>query len=95
MLESTNALIGALAAVVREIDRSRRRLEDGLLDGNEEEALELLMEQLDEAFSDLAQEYENRLASHPYLLDLASFRKRFLEPREGIKGDGIKGDGGI
>ena len=78
MLESTNALIGALAAVVRELDRCQLLVDSGNLEDSAEEAMGPLIDQLHEALADLSEAYEARRAQHPQLLDLPAFRRHFL-----------------
>ncbi|WEN15107.1 hypothetical protein PY254_00020 [Rhodanobacter sp. AS-Z3] len=77
MLESTNALIGALAAVIREMKRCQNELDSGLLAEQAEEDLGVFAEQLHEAYADLAAEYEARLSLHAGLLDVDALRRHF------------------
>ena len=76
MLESTNALIGALIAVMREIKRMEAALSDGTQPESDATDLEALGEQLHEAYADLAEVYEARQAMHPSLLSLEALQAR-------------------
>jgi uncharacterized protein (DUF885 family) len=76
MLESTNALIGALIAVMREIKRMEAALSDEKRAESDAADLEALGEQLHEAYADLAEVYEARQAKHPSLLSLEALRER-------------------
>ena len=76
MLESTNALIGALIAVMREIRRMEAALSDETRAESDEADLEALGEQLHEAYADLAEVYEARQAQHPSLLSLEALQAR-------------------
>jgi len=60
MLESTNALIGALIAVMRDSDRCQRLFAASTLAQQEEDKSTDYAEQLDEALSDLRDEYVTR-----------------------------------
>jgi len=74
MLESTNALIGALIAVMRELDRCEKKLAGGSLTEDEEEALGPFIDQLHEALADLSAVYEERRKEHGHLLDLEALK---------------------
>ena len=76
MLESTNALIGALIAVMREVDRCDAIVAAESLPAEEEEELGDYMNQLQEALSDLREVYEARLPEHPTLLPYGELRQR-------------------
>ena len=76
MLESTNALIGALIAVMREISRTEVALSEGARVVSDATDLETLGAQLHEAYADLAEAYEARRATHPSLLSLDDLRER-------------------
>lgn len=78
MLESTNALIGALIAVLRELNRNQSLVDGSLLTEEEVEGLEPYIDQLHEALSDLSECYESRRASHPNLLTLEQLRRRVM-----------------
>jgi hypothetical protein len=70
MFESTNALIAALIAVMRDLRRCERLLAGGLLPDSEEEEIGPLVDQLHEAIADLSDAYVTRQAEHPNLLSL-------------------------
>jgi hypothetical protein len=76
MLESTNALIAALIAVLRDLKRCSYLLESGSLSDAHEEELGPFVDQLHEALSDLSQAYEARRAEHPNLLPLPALLAR-------------------
>lgn len=74
MLESTNALIGALIAVMREIDRCDALITSQALSEEAEEELGEYLNQLQEALPDLREVYEVRLTEHPQLLPYLALR---------------------
>lgn len=76
MLESTNALIGALIAVPRELQRCQSLIDGGQLTEEEEEDMGPFIDQLHEALSDLSECYELRRTSHPNLLTLEQLEQR-------------------
>lgn len=76
MLENTNALIGALTAVVSESSRLEKLVASGSLSEPEQERMMDRAEQLDAAYGDLSEEYERRLSDHPALLSLEALRAR-------------------
>jgi hypothetical protein len=76
MLESTNALVGALTAVLRELRRSQLALESEALSLAEEEELGPFVDQLHEALADLSAAYEGRLPEHPKMIPLAELREK-------------------
>ncbi|AEG02523.1 hypothetical protein Metme_4172 [Methylomonas methanica MC09] len=76
MLESTNALIGALIAVLRELQRCRSLIDGGLLSEEAEEEMGPFIDQLHEALADLSESYESRRAAHPNLLTLEQLEQR-------------------
>jgi hypothetical protein len=76
MFESTNALIGALIAVMREVDRCDALVGAQTLPEEEEEDLGDYMNQLQEALSDMREAYEARLPEHPTMLPYAELRAR-------------------
>jgi hypothetical protein len=75
MLESTNALMGALIAVMKEIDRCDTLIAKQELSETEEEELGDYLNQLQEALADLGAVYETRRLDHPALLPLPQFRE--------------------
>lgn len=77
MLESTHALIGALAAAIREMERYQSELDSGLLAEEVMESLCAFAEQLHEACAELAAEYEARLPLHPGSVDMDALRRHF------------------
>lgn len=76
MLESTNALIGTLVAVLRELRRCQALIADGTLPEAEEEEMGSFIDQLHEALSDLSQVYEARRAVHTSLLTFDELSQR-------------------
>lgn len=76
MLESTNALIAALVATLRELRRSQLLLEGGGLSEAEEEELGPFVNQLHEALADLSEAYDGRRSEQPHLLSLEALRSR-------------------
>ena len=78
MFESTNAVIGALFALFRELHRCEQALQGGTLDEAAEEALGPLVDQMHEALADLSEVYNTRRATQPQLLDLDALRARAL-----------------
>lgn len=76
MLESTNALIGAQIAVLRELQRCRSLIDGGLLSEEAEEEMGPFIDQLHEALADLSECYESRRAAHPNLLTLEQLEQR-------------------
>jgi hypothetical protein len=81
MLESTNALLGALIAVMTEIDRCDKLVANQSLAETAEEELGDYLNQLQEALADLGEAYEARLADHPTLLPLHQLRERVRSQR--------------
>lgn len=83
MLESTNALLATMIAVLRELKRCQLALDSSSLPEAEEEALGPFVDQLHEAFSDLSAVYESR-SEHQALISVASLRARIAaEPMAG------------
>ena len=76
MLESTNALLAALIAVLRELKRCQLLLDSGSLPEAEEEEVGSFVDQLHEALSDLSTAYESRRSEYPNLISLAALRTR-------------------
>lgn len=76
MLENTNALIGALIAVLRELRRCQARLDGGTLPEDAEEEMGPFVDQLHEALSDLSEVYEVRRVGHPQLLTFDQLAQR-------------------
>lgn len=76
MFESMNSLIGALIAVMREVDRCDALVAAGGLSVEEEDELGDYLNQLQEALSDMREAYEARLPEHPALLPYAELRQR-------------------
>jgi len=76
MLENTNALIGALTAVLSESSRLEKLIASGSLSDDDEERLMDRVEQMHLAFGDLSEEYERRLPAHPGLLSLDALKAR-------------------
>lgn len=74
MLESTNALIGGLIAVMREIRRMEVALSEGPRTKSDAANWEALGEQLHAAYAELAEAYEARQATIPSLLPLDALR---------------------
>ena len=74
MLESTNALVGALIAVMREVDRCDALIASQALPEDEEEELGDYMNQLQEALADMREAYEARSTEHPSLLQYDALR---------------------
>jgi uncharacterized protein YciI len=70
MLESTNALLATLIAVLRELKRSQQLLTSGSLPDKEEEELGPFVDQLHEALADLSSAYTARQSEHPSLISL-------------------------
>lgn len=70
MLESTNALLSTLIAVMRELRRCQKLLATGTLPDSEEEELGPFVDQLHEALADLSSTYSARQATHPCLISL-------------------------
>jgi hypothetical protein len=70
MLESTNALISTLIAVLRELNRCQNLLDAGTLPEADEEELGPFVDQLHEALADLSSAYAARQAENPSLLSL-------------------------
>ncbi|WLI89161.1 hypothetical protein Q4S45_21090 [Massilia sp. R2A-15] len=85
MLESTNALLAAITAVLREMKRCQLLLDSGSLGEAEEEELGPFVDQLHEAFADLSTVYESRRSEHSKLISLAALRARVAaEPTQGV-----------
>jgi len=76
MLESTNALMGALIAVLSESRRLERLIASGTLSQDIEERLTSRVEQMHAAYGDLSEEYERRVAGRPTLLSLDALKAR-------------------
>ena len=76
MLKSTNALIGALIAVLSESSRLEKLIASGNLPDTEEERLMDRVEQMHAAYGDLSDEYERRLPENPGLLTLDALEAR-------------------
>ena len=76
MLENTNALIGALTAVLSESTRLEKLIASGSLSEDDEERLMDRVEQMHLAYGDLSEEYEGRLPVHPGLLSLDALKAR-------------------
>lgn len=84
MLESTNSLLAAMIAVLRELKRCQLLLDNGSLSDAEEEELGPFVDQLHEAFSDLSTAYELRRSEHQHLISVAALRARIAaEPTPG------------
>ena len=81
MLESTNALLSALIAVLRELKRCQQLLALGSLPDSEEEELGPFVEQLHEALADLSSAYRSRQAAHPSLISLETLNARIAAER--------------
>lgn len=76
MFANTNALVGALIAVISESTRLEALIAGGSLPEDEEERLMDRVEQMHAAYGELAQEYERRLPDHPRLLSLDALKAR-------------------
>lgn len=76
MLEDTNALIGALTAVLSESARLEKLIASGDLSDADEDKFMDRVEQMHAAYGDLSEEYERRLPGHPGLLSLDALRER-------------------
>jgi hypothetical protein len=76
MLENTNALIGALTALLSESSRLEKLIASGSLSDDDEERLMDRVEQMHLAFGDLSEEYERRLPAHPGLVSLDALKSR-------------------
>lgn len=76
MLESTNALIGALVAVLAESKRLEAALASGTLSESDEDRISDRLEQMHLAYADLSEAYEQRLPDHPKLLSLDALKAR-------------------
>lgn len=76
MFANTNALVGALIAVISESARLEALIASGALPEDEEERLMDRVEQMHAAYDELAQEYERRLPDHPRLLSLDALKAR-------------------
>ena len=76
MLENTNALIGALIAVLRELRRCQALIDGGTLPEQAEEEMGLFIDQLHEALSDLSYTYESRRSEYPTLLSFDELAQR-------------------
>ena len=70
MLESTNALLSTLIAVLRESRRCEQLLDGGSLPEAEEEELGPSVNQLHEALADLSSAYVARQSENPSLISL-------------------------
>lgn len=70
MLESTNALLSTLIAVLRESRRCQHLLDGGSLPEAEEEELGPFVNQLHEALADLSSAYVARQSENPSLISL-------------------------
>ena len=76
MLESTNALLSTLIAVLRESRRCQHMLDGGLLPEAEEEELGPFVDQLHEAIADLSSAYVARQSENPSLITLEALNAR-------------------
>lgn len=76
MLKNTNALIGALIAVLSESQRLEKILSSEVLSDAEESRISDRVELMHLAYADLSEEYERRLSTHPNLLSLDALRIR-------------------
>jgi hypothetical protein len=76
MLEDTNALVGALIAVLSESKRLEALIAGGTLSQEDEDRMIDRAEQIQLAYGDLSEEYERRLPDHPRLLSLAALNAR-------------------
>lgn len=76
MLEDTNALIGALTAVLSESAHLEKLIASGDLSDADEDKFMDRVEQMHAAYGDLSEEYERRLPGHPGLLSLDALRER-------------------
>ena len=76
MFANTNALVGALIAVLSESQRLEALIASGSLSDDEEERLIDRAEQVHAAYGELAEEYERRLPDHPRLLSLNALKAR-------------------
>jgi hypothetical protein len=79
MFANTNALVGALIAVMSESSRLEALIAGGSLPDEEEERLMDRVEQMHAAYGELAEEYERRLPDHPGLLSLDALRARIAK----------------
>lgn len=70
MLENTNALIGTIIAVLRELRRCQALLDEGSLDEDAEEEMGDFVNQLHEALADLSAVYNLRLTPDSKLLTI-------------------------
>ena len=82
MLESTNALIGTLIAVLRELRRCQTLIDGGQLPEQMEEEMGPFIDQLHEALSDLSQTYESRRVAFPTLLTFNELAQRIATENE-------------
>ena len=82
MLESTNALIGTLIAVLRELRRCQTLIDGGQLPEQMEEEMGPFIDQLHEALSDLSHTYESRRAAFPTLLTFNELAQRIATENE-------------
>ncbi len=82
MLESTNALIGALIAVLRELRRCQDLIDGGTLPERAEEEMGPFIDQLHEALSDLSHTYESRRSTYPTLLTFDALAQRIANENE-------------
>lgn len=76
MLESTNALLSTLIAVLRESRRCQHLLDGGALPEAEEEELGPFVNQLHEALADLSSAYVARQSENPNLISLEALNAR-------------------
>jgi hypothetical protein len=76
MLEDTNALVGALIAVLSESKRLEALIAGGTLSQEDEDRMIDRAEQIQLAYGDLSEEYERRLPSQPRLLSLEALKAR-------------------
>ena len=76
MLEDTNALIGALIAVLSDSARLEKLIASGDLSNADEDRFMDRVEQMHAAYGDLSEEYERRLPRHPGLLSLEALQQR-------------------
>ena len=76
MLESTNALLSTLIAVLRESRRCQHLLDGGSLAEAEEEELGPFVNQLHEALADLSSVYVTRQSENPSLITLEALNAR-------------------
>jgi hypothetical protein len=73
-----NVMIGALPAVVRELDRCEREMKSGQPDDASEEPLGPSIDQLHVALADLSDVYAARRSKHRQLLDPEAVRAHFV-----------------